>query len=424
MFRGLFQALLALSMSFLVAGTALAQPAATGPFNVRTLGAMGDGVTDDTAAFNAAITAVPPSGGEIYVPAGRYKLTNTLTITGKSIAFRGEGQRNSTLVWSGAPTWAPGILFSGTGLTPMCPSPGMGGPPPQPPTTTLTVRSIALLRAGNAGGAAISGSWPAMPPCGAAQMYGGVSTTIEDVLIASDPWPMTSNNYWAWGIRLANSVSAKINTFTILGPGAGGGYAGISIGGTFNNDDTIDTKSFTPYIRDGDISSYARGIEVKNHAEGLHFHGLSIRDTFWGIQFTDVGPGTAVAHCQLSAQSTGIEMNRAVVMAVTDNTIYQEPGQGNFAGIHISGGTDLRVIGNTVVGASGLVGIGVDGVQGAAANSIIHGNTSSGVAYGIWLNGTPGPSFVSGFLVDGNVNRATTAALVNTGTSNQFVNNY
>ncbi len=49
--------------------------------NVRTFGAKGDGSTDDTAAFAAAVAALPVAGGAVYVPAGVFRLASTQTIT-------------------------------------------------------------------------------------------------------------------------------------------------------------------------------------------------------------------------------------------------------------------------------------------------------------------------------------------------------
>ena len=40
--------------------------------NVRDKGAVGDGIHDDTAAFQAAVNALPSTGGTVYVPAGTY----------------------------------------------------------------------------------------------------------------------------------------------------------------------------------------------------------------------------------------------------------------------------------------------------------------------------------------------------------------
>ena len=42
--------------------------------DVRSMGARGDGTHDDTAAFQAAIDALPPAGGTVQVPAGTYRI--------------------------------------------------------------------------------------------------------------------------------------------------------------------------------------------------------------------------------------------------------------------------------------------------------------------------------------------------------------
>lgn len=65
--------------------------------SVKDHGAKGDGTSDDTAAFVAALTAVKP-GGAVWVPAGRYVLTDVLTINRSRIVLRGEGPDKSVLV--------------------------------------------------------------------------------------------------------------------------------------------------------------------------------------------------------------------------------------------------------------------------------------------------------------------------------------
>ena len=70
--------------------------------SVKDFGAVGDGTTDDTAAINNAIasltylagtqTANGSTGGEVYFPAGRYKITDTIILTGKNgLHLHGEG---------------------------------------------------------------------------------------------------------------------------------------------------------------------------------------------------------------------------------------------------------------------------------------------------------------------------------------------
>lgn len=58
------------------------------PVNVRDFGAVGDGTTDDTSAIQAAIAS---STKNIYFPAGTYKVTSSLTITGAGVNISGSG---------------------------------------------------------------------------------------------------------------------------------------------------------------------------------------------------------------------------------------------------------------------------------------------------------------------------------------------
>ena len=52
-----------------------------GELSVSDFGARGDGKTDDTAAFQSALSAATEQGGKIVVaPAGEYRLNGTLTV--------------------------------------------------------------------------------------------------------------------------------------------------------------------------------------------------------------------------------------------------------------------------------------------------------------------------------------------------------
>lgn len=60
-------------------------------FNVKTYGATGNGVTDDTVAVNLALAAANVSGGAVYFPAGTYIITSTLAATTQNVRFTGDG---------------------------------------------------------------------------------------------------------------------------------------------------------------------------------------------------------------------------------------------------------------------------------------------------------------------------------------------
>eukprot|EP01006_Ploeotia_vitrea_P023509 TRINITY_DN56017_c0_g1_i1.p2 TRINITY_DN56017_c0_g1~~TRINITY_DN56017_c0_g1_i1.p2 ORF type:complete len:416 (+),score=48.48 TRINITY_DN56017_c0_g1_i1:41-1288(+) len=70
-------------------------------FNVRNFGAVGDGKTDDTAAFQKTFDALAkaPFGGVVYMPTGQWRLTATLHITtAVPMSLHGDGL-STVLLW-------------------------------------------------------------------------------------------------------------------------------------------------------------------------------------------------------------------------------------------------------------------------------------------------------------------------------------
>lgn len=66
--------------------------------NVRDYGAAGDGASDDSDAFEAAVRATP-RGGVVFFPAGTYRLTRTTRIWNAEIVIRGAGRDETTLYY-------------------------------------------------------------------------------------------------------------------------------------------------------------------------------------------------------------------------------------------------------------------------------------------------------------------------------------
>jgi len=69
----------------------------SGAVNAKTYGAKGDGVSDDTSALNAAIGVISSNGGgTLFLPAGSYRITSTITASNVPIWIEGEAPSTSS----------------------------------------------------------------------------------------------------------------------------------------------------------------------------------------------------------------------------------------------------------------------------------------------------------------------------------------
>jgi hypothetical protein len=181
---------------FLATGTTTARNLVTREaeiVNVRDFGAVGNGVTDDSVAFQNALNLIQsrPNGGTLFIPAGNYLINTTLTYSDNSLTIIGEGQKITNIIKSSGTDL---FVFNGRklGLT----------------ADFLTVKSIRFLcaRLNNGVGSAIKAIWPE-------NMTARQCCNLSDLTF----FPLAENgavNWWNNCIYIRNASQSAITNIT------------------------------------------------------------------------------------------------------------------------------------------------------------------------------------------------------------------
>lgn len=262
---------------------ALLQQAAV---NVRAKGAVGDGVTNDSQAINAAITEVHAAGGGVaFLPPGSYAVGSTITPKGV-LTLRGAGMHLTTI--KGTASGVPANFFV-NGST----------------RTRLTVEDLTLSLAGAAQSAVnLSGNFGLIDSvtfrrvrftCTADALYGALITrvndvTFEDCEFTPDP------RYRMIGVQ----VGEGFRRFRFRRNKAIGCVSGL----------LLDTGNATGYPTEIEL---AEDIEIS----GNHFDGL-----WWLLPYVRTAEGGPVTYTGTTLTDTGVDFS-SLGLFVTAGTAQQ-----------------------------------------------------------------------------------------------------
>eukprot|EP00658_Telonema_sp_P-2_P035652 TRINITY_DN25884_c0_g1_i1.p3 TRINITY_DN25884_c0_g1~~TRINITY_DN25884_c0_g1_i1.p3 ORF type:complete len:161 (+),score=46.85 TRINITY_DN25884_c0_g1_i1:144-626(+) len=109
--------LLVLLMTYMTSSAASRSTASSsGWIDVTDFGAVGDGQTDDHASISSALANISIHGGTIYLPPGEYALSESLVVSGWSVAIQGAGMAspgcNLSLIHISEPTRLLSISYA------------------------------------------------------------------------------------------------------------------------------------------------------------------------------------------------------------------------------------------------------------------------------------------------------------------------
>lgn len=312
--------------------------------NVKAVGAVGDGTTDDTAALQAALNALP-AGGALYVPAGTYAISSPLTVTTAGVSVFGDGAATTLLAVQ--TMTGPNQIGSPGDLVNILAS-------------RVTVRDLALDGANLVDRGVVAGAVDEITylrlrvtrfnKAGIKVMGNGTGTPARRCLIAQN--------------RVFSCVA--------------------SIAGDYETEDLTIAQNLI------DTPSGVGGISVDNLGTNHSFRILLMGNTItnaqtsYGLYLTRMATGAAIGNWVETTTLTGAGANFGPFFAgrIVGNT-FLGPGAGaTKIGVYLPSGDGCAILGNRVTGFN--IGLQVDGSTGVGpctiADNIVAGNISSALA--------------------------------------------
>jgi hypothetical protein len=178
-----------------------------GCLNIMNYGGDNGGATDNTTAMNAALAALPTTGGCVYFPAGKYKFLSAISYSFPSgtysLTILGAGQDSSILYWP-----------STNGLT--VSENGTGG--------SVHIRGLAFTTGSTSGafnGLSISNNVSAVAVG---------QSDLQNLVFRGDNAYSSNTEYWGTGTLL--TALGNVNALNDLWYGSGGNGTGLEITGT------------------------------------------------------------------------------------------------------------------------------------------------------------------------------------------------
>jgi hypothetical protein len=313
--------------------------------NVKDFGAVGDGVTDDTAAIQAALNS---SAVAICTPAGRYKITANLTRTGHTKLY-GDGLGAS--IWQFTGNF--GFVYSG------------GSGSDQYNMNHIAVEDMAFETTVKNTGALFDASWTT----------GGGGNTSKSISLRNVDFTAASASAgFVHGCRLTDARSCRIDNVRFLGDRDAApidSINGLTIIGSA-------TGQPTEIFIDACQAYYVQnGLNVSGWVEGLYVDKSTFIACISGINanVTPLArPLLIVSSCHFATSTNGILNAGFVQTKIINNSIY-------------SVGVD---------GFGGPIYAGIQiGNSGGKLDSLISGNdfqclNDPGTTYGVLLTDTVG----------------------------------
>ena len=350
--------------------------------NVKDYGAKGDAVTDDIIAFNNAISALPPNGGVLLIPNGRYVFSASINISNKDVTIIGDGIQLSQLFF----TNSDGIVYSTTNLF----------------TDGIVIKNLSVVTLSDNLYKGISISYPSNSGSP------WVNSSIESVMLsgsttvaeynAGSNVSQTGTSNWSTGIYLLNSAVSHIRDCVIR--------ASSYVDG--NSDNGIHCDGYTVDILIEGCKTYAVdvGIRKSGSGEGLIINHCMFINGGVGVFINEGeivlnGVYASIHACHIAYFKSGIIAIQHPQVFIDKCLMYKNGADTSGSDVTLGYCSNSHVTNNTLIAK-----IGTGASNGIVAynseNVLIEGNIIHERNTGIWIKSTCIDAQINNNKIDGN----------------------
>lgn len=401
--------------------------------NIVNYGGVGDGTTDNTTAFAAALAALGARGGTIFFPRGSFKFASLQTVSYTlnalyDLTLLGEGPDATSLLW---PAGVDGIRINFNSNT-------------SKSTQAFHARDLSIVSADNTPsqiGVLLNQSGTLN---GAYTAY----TEFTRVSIMGSDGPVGSNG-WGTGVKCVDVSNVQFTGCALFGTATASG-TGVSWEGT--NASNIATGL---YFNDCAINQFTTGILMLDFVQGMYLTACQINGCTVGLDLTggahavgaDIDSAVSIVNSEFGVYATNanaITMTNPVAFLQIDSTNFnmaQIAGPAGFivlaamASVQI---TNCSMIapgwpgGASTIGTK-LTGISLAGTESGAtivANNLIAGFFGNGTGVNasvpLVIQASANKVLVEGNFFVGNQFQAGISCCVNNagGANISFIGNY